>query len=164
LVLDLITVVLILGIISVVGGVIFGLKVVSQRGSTVESKSFSSRLGYLNDENGELKKYLKSLKGQLAQTKQGPTMDEGETITEEGFDSTIKSLIGKYASMAPKRFQFLLRDPAIVNFLISEAKKHPEQTKEVLSHFIGKNGNVDTTASSDESQQREVEEYYAASA
>jgi len=154
---DYFTTVLILGsLLAFVGGII-GYKLVSSRGSTVDSKSFTSRLGYLQDENMELKKYLKSLKGSLAQTKQGVTLDEGTEINEDAFDSTIQSLITKYSSMAPKNMQFLLRDPAIVNYLISEAKKHPEQTKEVLKHFIGKNGDASTNTNEQDSEQAGLE-------
>lgn len=155
--LDYFTTVLILGsLLAVVGGSI-GYKLVSTRGQSVDSKSFSSRLSYLQEENQELKKYLRSVKGTIAQTKQGPTIDEGTEISEDTFDNTIKSLIGKYASMVPKNMQFLLQDPAIVDFLISEAKKHPEQTKEVLKHFISKNGNVTAGTSGTESQQQGAE-------
>jgi len=155
-VLDLLTIVLILGVlVAVVGGAI-GLKLVSNKGHTVESNVFESRLSILQDENGELKKYLKSVKGALAQTKQGATLDEGETISEDGFDGTITSLVGKYSNMLPKNLQFLARDPAIVSFLISEAKKNPEQAKEVLKHFISKNGDGDKAAGD---AQREQTEY-----
>jgi len=48
----------------------------------------------------------------------------------------------------------LLNDPAIVSFLLEEAKKHPEQTKEVLKHFISKNGDAGKESSSSESEQQ----------
>lgn len=146
--------VLILGTIGVILGGTIGFKLVATRHQSVNEKSFSSRLNYLQDENGELRKYLKSVKGQLAQTKQGATLDEGTEVSEEGFDSMIPSLVGKYAGMLPKNLQFLVRDPAIVSFLLSEAKKNPEQAKEVLKHFIGKNGIANTTEGGAERQQQ----------
>ena len=155
--LDLFTTILILGsLLALVGGAI-GFRLVSNKGKTVESESFTSRLGYLQDENKELRKYIKSAKGALAQTKQGATIDEGTEISEDGFDSIIPSLVGKYAGLLPKNLQFLVRDPAIVSFLLSEAKKNPEQAKEVLKHFISKNGNANTGASDAEREQQESE-------
>jgi len=154
---ELTMVVLILGSIGVILGGSIGFKLIATRGQRVDEKSFSSRLGYLQDENGELKKYLKSIKGQLAQTKQGATIDEGTEVSEEGFDSIIPSLVGKYAGMLPKNLQFLVRDPAIVSFLLSEAKKNPEQAKEVLKHFISKNGDANGIGGSDERQQQAIE-------
>lgn len=142
-------------IMAVIGGSI-GYKLVSTRGESLESKTFNSRLGILQDENVELKKYLKSVKGHLAQTKQGATLEEGEVISEDGFDGTITSLIGKYSNMLPKNLQFLARDPAIVSFLISEAKKNPEQAKEVLKHFISKNGDANKGTGDAEREQLEV--------
>jgi len=101
-----------------------------------------------------LKKYLKSNKGSLAQMKQGLTIEEGESIDEGNFDGVIKGLIGKYQHMCPPQFRFLLNDPAIVSFLLEEAKKHPEQTKEVLKHFISKNGDAGKESSGSESEQQ----------
>lgn len=155
--LELSTTVLILGVLMAIIGGVIGFKLVSTRGQQVDEKSFSSRLSYLQDENGELRKYLKSLKGQLAITKRGATLDEGTEISEEGFDSMIPSLVGKYAGMLPKNLQFLVRDPAIVSFLLSEAKKNPEQAKEVLKHFMSKNGDVNEAGSSAERQQQALE-------
>lgn len=148
---------LILGSIGVILGGSIGFKLIATRGQRVDEKSFSSRLGYLQEENGELKKYLRSVKGQLAQTKQGATLDEGVEVSEESFDSMIPSLVGKYAGMLPKNLQFLVRDPAIVSFLLSEAKKNPEQAKEVLKHFISKNGDAIGTESGAERQQQQLE-------
>jgi len=146
----------VMGTLMAITGGSIGYKLVTTRGDAVDSKSFNSRLGYLQDENSELKKYLKSMKGKINQQKQGPTLDEGESIDEGGFESAIPSLISKYASMAPKKFQFLLRDPAIVSFLVSEAKKNPEQAKEVLKHFIGGNGDANKESSDTQREQLEA--------
>lgn len=154
---ELTTIVLILGSIGVVLGGCIGFKLVATRGQRVDEKSFASRLNYLQDENGELKKYLRSVKSRMAQSKRGATLDEGTEISEESFDSMIPSLVGKYAGMLPKNLQFLVRDPAIVSFLLSEAKKNPEQAKEVLKHFISKSGDANTAGGSAERQQQEFE-------
>jgi len=57
--------------------------------------------------------------------------------------------------MAPPQLRPFLQDPAIVGFLLEEAKKNPEQTKEILKHFMSNNGKIGTGGSSDESQQLE---------
>ena len=146
--------VLILGsIVALMGGSI-GLFLVRKWGKSMSNQVFNDRLGLLQDENKELKKYLKSNKGALAQMKQGLTLEEGQEIDEGNFDGAIKGLIGKYQHMCPPQFRFLLNDPAIVSFLLDEAKKHPEQTKEVLKHFISKNGEIGKESSSDESEQQ----------
>jgi len=122
----------------------------------MENEIFNDRLGLLGDQNKELKKALKSANGTVGEMKRGLTIDgNGEDIDEGSFDGAIKGLIGKYQHMCPPQFRFLLNDPAIVSFLLEEAKKHPEQTKEVLKHFISKNGSVGTESSSDESKQLE---------
>jgi len=149
--------VLILGsIVAVMGGSI-GLFLVRKWGASMSNRVFNDRLELLQDENKELKKYLKSNKGALSQLKQGLTIPEGESIDEGNFDGAIKGLIGKYQHMCPPQFRFLLNDPAIVSFLLEEAKKHPEQTKEVLKHFISKNGDAGKESSSDQSKQEQLE-------
>jgi len=143
-VLDLNTTILILGsIMTVIGGAI-GLKLAASRGKSMSNDSFQSRLGILQAENKELKKYLSSVKGTLAQTKQGLTLPEGTDLENQdsGFDNIIKGLIGKYSSMVPPQLRPFLQDPAVINFLLSEAKKNPEQTKEILKNFISNNGSV----------------------
>jgi len=148
--------VLILGsIVALMGGSI-GLFLVRKWGASMSNRVFNDRLELLQDENKELKKYLKSNKGALAQMKQGLTLEEGQEIDEGNFDGAIKGLIGKYQHMCPPQFRFLLNDPAIVSFLLDEAKKHPEQTKEVLKHFISKNGEIGKESSSDESEQQQA--------
>jgi len=155
--LDFFTTVLILGsIVTVIGGAI-GFKLVASRGKSMENGVFNDRLGLLQDENKELKKYLKSNKGSLAQLKQGLTLEDGESIDEGNFDGAIKGLIGKYQHMCPPQFRFLLNDPAIVNFLLSEAKKNPEQTKEVLKHFISSKGDDGKESGSTESKSEQLE-------
>jgi len=143
--------VLILGSIMAVMGGSIGLLMVRKWGGSMNNRVFNDRLELLQDENKELKKYLKSNKGTLAQMKQGLTLEDGEAIDEGNFDGAIKGLIGKYQHMCPPQFRFLLNDPAIVSFLLEEAKKHPEQTKEVLKHFISKNGDAGKESSSDQS-------------
>jgi len=161
---DFFTTVLILGTLTAVIGGAIGLKLAARLGQSVDSKSFQSRLQYLVEENSELKKYLKSVKGSMAQMKQGLQLPEGTNVEElptNGFDGVIKGLIGKYSAMCPPQFRPLLQDPTIINFLLEEAKKHPEQTKEVLKHFISSNGSV--TKSSDDSESKEQLESYATS-
>lgn len=153
--------VLILGSIMAVMGGSIGLLMVRKWGGSMNNRVFNDRLELLQDENKELKKYLKSNKGSLAQLKQGLTIEEGESIDEGNFDGVIKGLIGKYQHMCPPQFRFLLNDPAIVSFLLEEAKKHPEQTKEVLKHFISKNGNAGKESSSEESQSEQLEQLTA---
>ncbi len=155
--------VLILGsIVALMGGCI-GLLLVRKWGKSMNNQVFNDRLGLLQDENQELKKYLKSNKGALAQLKQGLTIPEGESIDGDSFDGVIKGLIGKYQHLCPPQLRPLLNDPAIVSFLLEEAKKHPEQTKDLLKHFIGKNGDAGKESSGDKSQSFEqtIEEYGA---
>jgi len=148
--------VLILGsIVALMGGSI-GLFLVRKWGKSMSNQVFNDRLGLLQDENKELKKYLKSVKGSVAQMKQGLTIENDGELDENSFDGVIKGLIGKYQHMCPPQFRFLLNDPAIVSFLLEEAKKHPEQTKEVLKHFISKNGDAGKESSSDEFKQSEI--------
>jgi len=148
--------VLILGsIVALMGGSI-GLFLVRKWGASMSNRVFNDRLDLLQDENKELKKYLKSTKGTVAQMKQGLTIDDDSPIDEGNFDGVIKGLIGKYQHMCPPQLRPILQDPAIVSFLLSEAKKHPEQTKEVLKHFISKNGDAGKESSSNESEQLEV--------
>ncbi len=158
---DFFTTVLILGSMLVLVGGAIGYRLVSKKGQSMENGVFNDRLGLLQDENKELKKYLKSTKGAVGQLKKGLTIDEGESLDEDNFDGVIKGLIGKYQHMCPPQFRFLLNDPTIVSFLLEEAKKHPEQTKEVLKHFISKNGDVGKESSSEESQQHQLEELTA---
>jgi len=139
------TTVIILGsLVAVIGGAI-GLKLASRLGKGVDEQTFNSRLGFLMEENKELKKYLKQNKGSLAQLKQGLTLPDGsdvESADEGAVDGMIKGLMGKYAQMCPPQFRPFLQDPAIQNFLLSEAKKNPEMTKDILKNFIGKNGKI----------------------
>jgi len=156
--------VLILGsIVALMGGSI-GLFLVRKWGKSMSNQVFSDRLGLLQDENKELKNYLKSKKGALAQLKQGLTIPDGESIDGADFDGVIKGLIGKYQHLCPPQLRPLLNDPAIVSFLLDEAKKHPEQTKDLLKHFITKNGNAGKESSSGESgitSEELVQEYGA---
>lgn len=101
----------------------------------------------LNETVDFLQKELKKTKGMFGETKRGITVPDIE-LNEGSFDGVIRNLITKYSGMAPKQFQFLLQDPAIVNFLISEAKKNPKQAKEVLSHFMT-GGSLDNKTTSD---------------
>jgi len=154
--LDFFTTTLILGsIVAVIGGAI-GLKLAGRMGQNMDNSIFNGRLELLQDENKELKKYLKSNKGALAQLKQGLTIPEDEPLEPGNFDGVIKGLIGKYQHMCPPQFRFLLNDPAIVNFLLSEAKKNPEQTKEVLKHFMTKNGDVTKESGSNQPGEQQV--------
>ncbi len=103
--------VLILGsIVALMGGSI-GLFLVRKWGASMSNRVFNDRLELLQDENKELKKYLKSNKGALAHMKQGLTLEEGQEIDEGNFDGAIKGLIGKYQHMCPPQFRFLLKDP-----------------------------------------------------
>jgi len=131
-------------IVAILGGSI-GLKLASSKGKSISQQSFTDQLGILQDENKQLKDYLKSVKGTIAQMKQGIKLPDNTNVEElqaSGFDGVIKGLIGKYSAMCPPQFRPLLQDPTIINFLLEEAKKHPEQTKEVLKHFISSNGSV----------------------
>ena len=154
------TTVIILGsLVAVLGGAI-GLKLASRLGKGVDETTFNSRLGYLQEENKELKKYLKANKGSLSQLKQGLTLPDGTEIegADEGaVDGMIKGLMGKYAQMCPPQFRPFLQDPAIQGFLLSEAKKNPEMTKDILKNFIGKNGKVGKEGSTGEPGTSELE-------
>jgi len=141
-------------IVSILGGTI-GLKLASRMGSNMERDQ-------LNDTVEFLQKELKSAKGLIGEQKRGPSLPDDTKLDENSFDGIIRNLITKYSSMAPKRFQFLLQDPAIVNYLISEAKKNPDQAKEVLKHFIGGNGLANKAPGSSESEQLETIAEYGA--
>lgn len=119
---------LIIGILLTFFGGAIGLKLASRMGSSMERNQLNETVEFLQKE-------LKKTKGTLGETKRGISVPDIE-LNEGSFDGVIRNLITKYSGMAPKQFQFLLQDPAIVNFLISEAKKNPEQAKEVLSHFM----------------------------
>jgi len=110
-----------------------GLKLSSRMGSNMEREQLNETVDFLQKE-------LKKSKGLVGEQKRGPSLPEDTELSEGNFDGIIRNLISKYSGMAPKRFQFLLQDPAIINYLISEAKKNPEQAKDVLKHFIGGNG------------------------
>lgn len=145
--------VLILGsLVAVIGGSM-GLFLVRKWGSSMSNRVFNDRLDLLQDENRELKKYLKANKGALGQLKEGLTIPDDSVLEEGNFNGIITGLIGKYQNLCPPQFRFLLSDPAIVSFLLEEAKKHPEQTKEVLKHFMGKNS-IGKESSGDESKQQ----------
>jgi len=144
--LDINIVYLVVGVIVALFGGVIGVKLASRMGSSME-------LDQLQEELKFLKSSLKVAKGTLGQQLQGATIPEGTKITDESMDEVIRNLISKYSSMAPKKYQFLLQDPAIINFLIAEAKKNPEQAKEVLSHFIGGDQHANQGSSSAESQQ-----------
>lgn len=163
-VLDILTVTLVLGIIGAAVGGIVGLSLIHKKGSSMENHIFTDRLQLLTDENKELKKYLKSVKGTVSQMKQGITLDGGvdvENLDGGAVDGVIKGLIAKYSHMAPPQLRPLLNDPAIVNFLLSQAKEHPEQTKEVLKHFISSNGKIGSEGVSDESAEDKLRAYSA---
>jgi len=146
--------VLILGtILTVIGGAI-GFKAVASRGKTISEDVFHDRLRILQEENRDLKNHLKRQIGTVSQMKQGLTIPDGTNLEEMdsgGFDGVIKGLIGKYAGMCPPQFRPILQDPAIVSGLLELAKSNPEQTKEVLKHFIGSNGKIGTQSSGQES-------------
>jgi len=144
--LDINIVYLVVGVIVALFGGAIGVKLASRMGSSME-------LDQLQDEVKYLKSALKVTKGTLGQRDQGVTMPEGTELTEESMDGVIRNLISKYSSMAPKKYQFLLQDPAIINFLIAEAKKNPEQAKEVLSHFIGGDLHADQGSSDSKSEE-----------
>lgn len=147
---DITIVYLVVGVIVAILGGAIGLKLASRMGSNMEREQLTDTVGFLQKE-------LKKSKGTIGQQQQGPTVPEGTELNEDNFDGIIRGLISKYSGMAPKRFQFLLQDPAIVNFLISEAKKNPEQTKEVLKHFIGGNGIADKGSS--DTKTKELEQF-----
>jgi len=163
--LDVLTVTLVLGLVGALIGGIVGLKLLSIKGSTMENSVFNNRLQLLTDENKELKKFLASVKGKLNQMKQGITLDDNVNVEEldkldnGAVDGVIKGLIAKYQHMAPPQLRPLLNDPAIVSFLLSQAKEHPEQTKEVLKHFIGSNGKIGSQGVSDESESNKIAAY-----
>lgn len=159
--LDFYTTTLILGIIvTVIGGAI-GLKLASSRGKSMSNDIFNERLELLKDQNKELKKAVSISNGVVSQMKQGITLDDGvdlEKMDNGAVDGVIKGLISKYAQMAPPQLRPFLSDPAIVNFLLDQAKKNPEQTKEVLKQFLGKNGKIATTEETKESEQELISE------
>jgi len=155
-VVDFYTTTLVLGIIvAVIGGAI-GLKLAASRGKNISSDIFQERLTLLTDQNRELKNNLKITRGTVGQMKEGITLPDGTNLdkmqNDGGFDGVIKGLIAKYSSMAPPQLRPFLQDPAIVGFLLEEAKKNPEQTKEVLKHFMSSNGGIGQKQSSDEPQ------------
>lgn len=156
---DFYTTTLILGImLALIGGSI-GYKLVSSRGKSMTANIFNERLALVMDQNKELKYALKISRGTVGQMKEGVTLPDGTNLenlqNNGGFDGIIKGLISKYSSMAPPQLRPFLQDPAIVGFLLEEAKKNPEQTKEILKHFMSNNGKIGTGGSSDESQQLE---------
>jgi len=138
---------LVIGITVAIFGGAIGLKLASRMGSSMEREQLNETVDFLQKE-------LKKTKGTLGQTKQGVTVPETE-LNEGSFDGIIRNLISKYSSMAPKQFQFLLQDPAIVSFLISEAKKNPDQAKEVLKHFMT-GGSLDNKTTSDTQRTEEL--------
>jgi len=131
-------------IIGLLGGAI-GLKLASRMGSSMENDQLNETVEFL-------KKELKSANGTIGEQKRGITLPQDTKINESSMDGIIRNLISKYSSMAPKKYQFLLQDPAIINFLISQAKQNPKEAKEVLSHFIGGDGNVIKGPGSPESE------------
>jgi len=156
---DFYTTVLVLGIISVVIGGAIGLKLVSRRGKSMTIDIFNERLDLLQQQNKELKNGLRIARGTTAQMKEGITLPEGADIDQADMgavDGMIKGLISKYSSMAPPQLRPFLQDPAIVGFLLEEAKKNPEQTKEILKQFIGRNGSVSKLSSTTVNQEQEL--------
>ncbi len=147
---------MVLGIVlGLIGGIV-GLKLVSKKGSSMENTVFNERLTLLKDQNKELKRAVAISNGTIGNMKKGITLDDDvnlEKLDESGFDGVITSLISKYQGMAPPQLRPFLQDPAIVSFLLDQAKKNPEQTKEVLKHFIGKNGKIATESGENDSQQ-----------
>jgi len=144
-------------LVAIIGGAI-GLKLASGRGKSISEDVFHDRLRILQEENKDLKNHLKRQIGTVSQMKQGLTLPDGTNLEEQkegGFDGIIKGLIGKYSSMAPPQLRPFLQDPAIVGFLLEEAKKNPEQTKEVLKHFMNTNGKIGPQSSSNESENLE---------
>lgn len=131
-------------IIGLLGGAI-GLKLASRMGSSMERDQLNETVDFLNEE-------LKAAKGTIGEQKRGITLPDNTKVNKENMDGIIRNLISKYSSMAPKKYQFLLQDPAIINFLIAEAKKNPEQAKEVLSHFITGDQHANQGASDRESE------------
>jgi len=157
---DFYTTVLVLGVITAVIGGAIGLKLASRRGKSMTIDIFNERLDLLQQQNKELKNGLRIARGTTAQMKEGITLPEGADIdqADEGaMDGMIKGLIGKYSNMAPPQLRPFLQDPAIVGFLLQEAKKNPEQTKEILKQFIGKNGSVSKSSDGSATQQQELE-------
>jgi len=150
--LEISTNVLILGSLMALMGGSIGLFLVRKWGKSMSNQVFNDRLGLLQDENKELKKYLKSNKGALSQLKQGLTIPDGESIDGD-VGGVITGLIGKYQHLCPPQLRPLLNDPAIVSFLLEQAKEHPEQTKQVLKHFISKTGDAGKESGSIESEQ-----------
>lgn len=163
---DLYTTTLILGVIVALIGGSIGYKLVATRGKSISSTIFNERLGLVMEQNKELKKALASAKGSLGQMKEGLTLPNDtdlEKMDSSGFNGVIKGLIGKYSNMVPPQLRPFLQDPAIVNFLLEEAKKHPEQTKEVLKHFISNNGSVSKLSDGNESGNK-LEDFQASGA
>jgi len=159
-VIDFYTTVLVLGIIMALIGGAIGLKLASRRGKSMTIDIFNERLDLLQQQNKELKNGLRIARGTTAQMKEGITLPEGADVdqADEGaMDGMIKGLIGKYSNMAPPQLRPFLQDPAIVGFLLQEAKKNPEQTKEILKQFIGKNGSVSKSSDGSATQQQELE-------
>lgn len=152
--------ILVLGTIMALTGGVIGLKLASGRGKSMTIDIFNERLDLLQQQNKELKNGLRIARGTTAQMKEGITLPEGADVdqADEGvMDGMIKGLISKYSGMAPPQLRPFLQDPAIVGFLLSEAKKNPEQTKEILKQFIGKNGSVTKSSDDSRNQQQELE-------
>jgi len=157
---DFFTTVLVLGIITALVGGIIGIILVRSRGKSMTSQIFHERLQLLLEQNKELKNGLRQSRGTVGQMKEGVTLPEGtslENVDEGAMDGMIKGLISKYSSMAPPQLRPFLQDPAIVGFLLQEAKKNPEQTKEILKQFIGKNGGVSKSSDDGQVQQQQLE-------
>jgi len=157
---DFYTTVLILGIISVVIGGVIGLVLAVRRGKSMTTDIFNERLELLQAQNKELKKNLQNYRGTIGQMKEGITLPKDtnlENADEGTMDGMIKGLISKYSGMAPPQLRPFLQDPAIVGFLLSEAKKNPEQTKEILKQFIGNNGSVTKSSDGAATQEQQLE-------
>jgi len=162
--LDFFTTTLILGsIVAIIGGAI-GLKLAASRGKSMTIDVFNERLQLLKDQNKELKQSVRVSNGTVAQMKTGLTLDANvdlEKLEDGAVDGVITGLISKYAQMAPPQLRPFLSDPAIVNFLLDQAKKNPEQTKEVLKQFIGKNGSIAKSTETSESREQAIASYSA---
>lgn len=158
---DFYTTTLILGVIVALIGGSIGFKLISSRGKSMTSHIFNERLELVMDANKELKKSLAVAKGTASQMKEGITLPSDTNLDslqqDGGFDTVIKGLISKYSMMAPPQLRPILQDPAIVGFLLEEAKKNPEQTKEVLKHFINVNGKIGTESGSEQSRESQLE-------
>lgn len=161
---DFFTTVLILGIIMAIVGGAIGLMLASGRGKSMTTDIFNERLQLLRDHNKELKQSVRVSNGTVAQMKQGLTLDDSvdlEKLEDGAVDGVITGLISKYAQMAPPQLRPFLSDPSIVNFLLDQAKKNPEQTKEILKQFIGKNGSIAKSTGTDESREEAIAAYSA---